>query len=610
MYHIYSNTGKSGYCTEETKSNARRSDMKKRQPGIPGNKYLWSLAFVFLSLSPGFAQEKENIGTETVDVVRPYKANISDAFKVREVPALDDSTLLKKKEINYSIFSVPVASTFVPAKGKVSGIEKKKRDMLYNTYVSLGLGNYSTALLDFYTSREITKDQSFDIGLNHHSAQGQLDETELDTKFFDTKLEAAYRNAGRFYRWGVSGSFRHQIYNWYGLPEQAGFGQAVIDGIDERQTYYTAAVGGNLEAIDESVFTGGEFTLRRFWDAHDSGENRALLNPSFQFPVGEELITTHVFADYVGGEFKRGYFTDEKWKYSNLLLGVNPNLVIDGEDFSISLGASVFYGMDIENDDNDFYIYPQVKASYRLVEEFVTLYGGVVGGLDQNSYYDLVQENFFVSPTLGITPTDRQYDAYVGMKGKLSSSIGYNIKGSYRAENNKPLFRANQVNVAGNENQGYVYGNSFGVIYDDVTTYSAFGEIHADIDRNLTLGVNAEISGYDTDKEQEAWNLPIVQGSFFGDYQIGEHWFAGANIFFVGRRKDLYVPESLMTAEPQIVELDSYFDVNARLGYRFNDQLSVFAKANNIANNQYTRWMNYQVQGFQILGGVTYKFDM
>ncbi|MBC9797786.1 TonB-dependent receptor [Sinomicrobium sp. FJxs] len=576
------------------------------------------LAFALLCVSGVFAQEKEgkeekeNIGTETVNVVKPYKATVSDAFKIREVPAAEDSVLLQKKEINYSIFSVPVASTFVPAKGKVAGIGKKKREYLYDTYLSLGLGNYSTALLDFYTSAEISKDQSFDIGLNHHSAQGQLDETELDTKFFDTKLEAAYKNAGRFYRWGVNGGLQHQIYNWYGLPAQAGFDEAVINSIDEKQTYYTASLGGNIEAVEESVFTGAELSLKRFWDAHDSGENRVVLNPSFRFPVGEELITAHVFADYVGGEFKYEYYTGEKSKYSNLLLGVNPNLVIAGEDYTINLGASVFYGMDIENDDNDFYIYPKVNASYRLVEEYVTIYGGVEGGLDQNSYYDFVQDNVYVAPALmGVTPTDRQYDAYVGMKGKLSSNVGYNLKGSYRAENNKPLFRANPVNISGNENHGYVYGNSFGVVYDDVTTFSAFGEIHADIDRNLTLGINAEVFGYNTDNQEEAWNLPIVKGSFFGDYQIDEHWFAGANIFYVGQRKDMYVPEFAGEEQQgEVVKLDSYFDANAHLGYHIDQQWSVFVKANNIANNQYARWMNYPVQGFQILGGITYKFDL
>jgi len=57
------------------------------------------------------------------------------------------------------------------------------------------------------------------------------------------------------------------------------------------------------------------------------------------------------------------------------------------------------------------------------------------------------------------------------------------------------------------------------------------------------------------------------------------------------------------------VKLDSFFDVNAHVGYRFNDRLSAFVKANNIANQDYERWLDFPVQQFQIMGGATYKFD-
>ncbi len=58
-----------------------------------------------------------------------------------------------------------------------------------------------------------------------------------------------------------------------------------------------------------------------------------------------------------------------------------------------------------------------------------------------------------------------------------------------------------------------------------------------------------------------------------------------------------------------LVQLDSFFDANAHFGYRFNEQLSIFAKASNLANNQYQRWANFRVQGLQVLAGATYKFD-
>jgi hypothetical protein len=36
------------------------------------------------------SQKKETIGSEVVNVVKPYTPTISDAFKIKEMPNLDD----------------------------------------------------------------------------------------------------------------------------------------------------------------------------------------------------------------------------------------------------------------------------------------------------------------------------------------------------------------------------------------------------------------------------------------------------------------------------------------------------------------------------------------
>ena len=82
------------------------------------------------------------------------------------------------------------------------------------------------------------------------------------------------------------------------------------------------------------------------------------------------------------------------------------------------------------------------------------------------------------------------------------------------------------------------------------------------------------------------------------------------DLFYVGERKDQFYEEgSLFPTVPLTVTLDSYFDANAHLGYKINDQFSVYAKANNIADKLYERWFNYPVQGIQFLAGATYQFD-
>jgi outer membrane receptor protein involved in Fe transport len=45
------------------------------------------------------------------------------------------------------------------------------------------------------------------------------------------------------------------------------------------------------------------------------------------------------------------------------------------------------------------------------------------------------------------------------------------------------------------------------------------------------------------------------------------------------------------------------------VNYKHNERLTFFFKGNNLANQNYQRWMNYQVQGLQIMLGANYKFD-
>jgi hypothetical protein len=294
-------------------------------------------------------------------------------------------------------------------------------------------------------------------------------------------------------------------------------------------------------------------------------------------------------------------------------IGANPNLVLSGDKYTLNLGASLVYGTDTEQSDSNFYIYPEISASYRLLDDTLIAYGGVEGGLDQNSYYSFVGENPFVSPTLTILPTDRQYDGFLGIKGQLISSLSYNVKAFYRAENRKPLYKLNPQNDFRDDEKGYYYGNSFEVFYDDIKTLGLFAELNVDISRDFTLGANVELFDYNTETDNPAWNLPDVKGSLLLDYQIGEKWFLGADLFYVGERQDLsaQVVENIPPADfpSTIITLDSFFDVNAHVGYHFNEQLSIFAKANNIANNAYQRWANFRVQSLQVLAGVSYKFD-
>ncbi|WP_282121765.1 TonB-dependent receptor [Algibacter mikhailovii] len=570
-----------------------------------------TLIIFALRINIGFSQDKssDTLTTGVIDVVKPYTPTISDAFKVKEAPNLDEETTDKKKEIKYSIFSIPVASTFTPAKGKAAVVEKKAPSKLYDNYASLGLGTYNTILGEVYLNHALNRYDNIGGYVRHHSSGGGIDEVVLDDDFINSQLEVNYSSNQRDMTYNIDGGFQFQHYNWYGINDGYKDDTTLINGLDVGHSYFDAHVGGALTFNDTYINSGSVF-FRHFSDNQGSGENRFIAKVQLDIPISNIEIYTGFKIDYLGGGFDRAYFSNSELKYSNFQIGLSPTFQLQEDDLTVDIGLSLYYLNEIEFGKSKFYMYPNVSARYRVVNDVLIAYGGIKGDLIQNSYHGFANENPFVSPSLFITPTDQVYNAYLGLKGKVSSTMSYNVSGSYIADKNKALFKSNTIKNISAQNS-YEYGNSFGISYDDIKTFSFAGELNVDLNRNFKLGLKGEYFVYDTDVEAEAWNLPDLKASVFFDYQIDEHWFTGANLFFVGERKDqvalegTLVPEDLM----RTVTLDSFFDVNAHVGYRINDEFSFFAKVNNIANQQYQKWVNYPVQGVQFLAGVTYKFD-
>lgn len=570
------------------------------------------LLFVF-QLS--FAQKKEEtIGTETVNVVKPYSPTISDAFKVKETPSLDDSGNQAKETIKYSILSVPVASTFTPSKGKAAGVDKSKQERLFNNYATLGVGNYGTLNAELFVTQDLGNNDYVAGMFRHHSSQGGIKDVFLNDEFYDTALNVGYGQNNRDMSWNIDLGYQNQIYNWYGLPVD--FGSTLlpedrfilIDKINPNHSYNTISLGGNID-FTEGIFSKVATRFTHFSDSFSSSENRFYLKPTFKVDVMDQSINTNVIIDHVSGSFENNYFenTGQPIKYSLTNFGVEPSFVVNENDWTLELGAGLYYGLDSENSGNKFYIYPKVNASYKLVGDLMIFYTGVNGGLNQNSYADFVTENPFLSPTLNMRPSSTQYNVFAGLKGKLANNVNYNLTGSYLNEKDKALFKSNDY-TEDITNQNYAYGNSFGVIYEDIRTFRFYGELKADFSENVTFGINGTFNSYKTDGQLEAWNLPTMKLSSSLDVNITKQWYAGLNVFYVGERKDMQSNLDLAT-EPTVVSLKSYFDANAHLGYKFSDRLTFFLKLNNIGNQAYEKWLNYPVQGFQVLGGANYKFD-
>lgn len=554
-----------------------------------------------------FAQDevKDTLRTDEIIVIKPYTPSISDAFKIKNNPILENENITKDS-VSYSFFSVPVASTFTPTKGKAQSVVKEPLDKIYDNFVAVGFGNYMTPYLETFLHSSSSRTNDFGAYIKHQSSGGGIEGVLVDDNYADTYLNLFYKQFERDYNWEANVGAQHEIYNWYGLPQEVAYSTEFLNTFDPKQSYLNIFLGGNLN-FKNGIYKGGKIAVNNFSDDYKSNETYALITSDIEFPISSELLDIPIKIEYINGKFNQNYLTLADLKYSLLNIGISPSLEILRENLTVNLGARVYYSFDLESQLNKFYAYPNVTASYKLLEDILIGYAGITGDLYQNSYQDLTRNNPFVSPTLKIHNTDQKYNAYLGAKGKLSTKVGYDFRASYINENNKPLYVQNYSMTDGLTLPTYSYeaGNSFNIVYDDVETLSIYAELNVSISKEFDFGGTIEYNNFTTTSEAKAWNLPTIKSTIFVNYN-SNNWYAGANIYYSGERFDFVKPYGEFG---NIKVLDDFIDLNFNGGYVFTDRLTAYAKVNNVLSNNYQRYTNFDVQGIQVLGGIIYKFN-
>lgn len=568
------------------------------------------LIFVTLSISSiAFGQEetvKDTLKTDEVIVVKPYAPTILDAFKIKENPEIENEAV-KKESISYSDFSAPVASTFTPTKGTAQSVVRQSLSKIYENFVAVGIGNYGTPYLEAFLHSSTSKSNDFGVKLKHQSSSGGIDDILVEDGYSDTALNLFYQQFERDYNWEVNGGTQLQSYNWYGLPTSINYDENFITGLDVKQKYLNLFAGGKI-AFEDLFFEDGKLDFNHFSDDYGSSEIHTFVNGNFTFPLSDETLNTEATIEYLNGNFENGFNTTNELNHSFLNVGVHPSLEVLRENLAINLGVKLYYSFDLEHSTSKFYYYPNIATSLKLIDEMLIAVAGVTGDLEQNSYKNYTDKNPFVSPTLTILQTDQQYNAFLGAKGKISSTVNYNITGSYMNEKNKPLFRSNFSLTDGTApvSNGFEAGNSFTVVYDDIETIKIAAELNIDLTKEFNVGGTVEFNNYTTTNELEAWNLPSISSTIFANYQA-KNWYLGSDLYLVGERKESSLP---FIGVPTVNTLKSYVDLNFNGGYVFSDRLTAFAKLNNVLSTNYDSFNHFEVQGFQVLTGLIYKFNM
>lgn len=578
---------------------------------------LFVLLVTFLRIS---AQEKrkDTVKTEVVNVVTKYNPKIADAKKIQINPTVELLKKDKKKKLEYAIFSAPVASTFVPKSGAIKGIDVGVKERIYKNYFAAGYGNYASPFFETFLHHSSRFKNEFGFQAKYLASEDNIRNTSLNSNFSNFTIGAFYKQQARYFDWKITLNSERNQYNWYGLPNLI-FTEPTINGINEKQIYNYFDVSGEVKFKD-SYIDYGKLKLYYFTDRYETSEILAKFDAKLDFPLNFLSPTLNDIAiktsiEYLKGSFKDGYDNFDAINYGTLTILLNPEYKNSYKSFSYKVGLKFYSSIDSENKSNNHLFIPELALETTVFENYVNIYGGFSGGLHTNTYKNFTEENPYVSPTLFVTQTLEKSNFFVGLTGKILSNLSYNIKVGSKSEEDKPLFIRNASKSNGTNNVvngfsilGYEYGNSFYIYYDDVKTTTFFTELEYDFSKKIAFKLQGVYNQYKMENALENWNLPTIEASLTSTYKNNK-WYATSNIFYVSERKDVLYNDTYPSSIGGIQTISSFVDVNLNGGYHFNDKFSAFLKFNNILNTQYQRFANFDTQGFQVLGGITYKFD-
>jgi hypothetical protein len=196
----------------------------------------------------------------------------------------------------------------------------------------------------------------------------------------------------------------------------------------------------------------------------------------------------------------------------------------------------------------------------------------------------------------------RAIDLYFGIKGTLSKRIAFNTSASFANVRNVALFITDTL---------YAPGNAFRAIYDTMNVTKIEGSISYQQSEKLKIDGIGRFYSYSLLNNSYAWNLPQLQFILRGSYSLYDKFLFNVDLNLEGGRRGLVYADGpgVSTENGQyIVDLGFLADANLGVEYRYNNRISAFLQFNNLASQQYFRWVNAPVQRFQVMGGLTFKF--
>ena len=479
-----------------------------------------------------------------------------------------------------------------------------KLDKIYPGYLKLGIGNYATPLGEFYYNTLRNRRLNMGIHANHLSSFGEI-KGFAPSQFDNTSGHFFANYAFTAFKLESNVDYINHGYHFYGIQDSLdafpadtfanrvqgiGFNVAFMNypAIDSGKVLYKIKTGYNY--FHEFLPSWGTPTQ------HARNSN-FMIGSDFKYKFDNNLFTVDFNVrnnTYRYGESDTSIIAQFQRDDNNTIIQLKPIFSTYGKKWRAKVGVDINW--DFPSPEL-WKVVPIVEGQYSLFNDIFIPYAGITGGVTQNTFQTINRDNPFIRSSIDLLNT-REFNAYAGFKGTVSKKVAFDVNFHKKTFNNMPLY----VNDTLFSDQ-----NKFDVVYDRVDAFGIKASASYQLKEKLKIDLIASWTDYVAQDQEFAWNLAPIDITLRGSYNLFEKIYAKLDLNLLGGRKST---EGFINGLPgdEGDELGFIGDANLHLEYRYNKRISAFVQFNNLTAQNYLRYYRYPVQGFQVLGGVTFGF--
>ena len=574
-------------------------------------KLFFGLMLPFLGWSQG--EEKDNLGIQQVTVTKSYSPSLSNVFKIRSKPDVNDSLSKKKLGVNYTFLSLPVISTFVPNKASPLKLQKQEATFFYNSYVSGGLGNKSSFLLD--AAMMLPLDRSQGLGFDfRRSAVSGVEGTLLPSDQSRTTLNLLHQYKTKSLNVNSDFRFDRQNHNFYGISEgdRTNFDSSPTDNTDAKQHLNYLSIRSKWQWY-ESPFSKLYFNTSITTDYFDTTENILKINTQMRFPLFGKFLEVTPGFQLVNTDFKTAYYSDEPLSFKEGLTDLEIQFLNIGKKLKFRVGTHAFYALGNDNKKSAVFVYPKFELSYSPKSQKMIPFINYQGHYDLNSFTSFSLQNPYVSPTLRLESTEVLHEGKIGFNATPGSGLRFRFAAVYSKSNRHPLFKRLPFDLKSSE-VPFRLANTYGIVYDEIEKKGLETSISLRFNENNKLTLETRYSDYQSTVEKHAWNLPAIEIDLKGNFRFGQKLFVQFIGNYIGKREvaawDVFLNQPLEDALEGTATLSDVFSVFSNVTYKLNSSWDVFYEAKVRLGKETARWAHYENHSQLHLVGIRYKFDL